>query len=156
MAAMHFLPTPEGPAPAPVREPRWWGRLLLVAAALTVVATRAPWLQVKFERLFGAHSGPPGWETPAGFTCLCTSMMVAMMALVESGSRESQLAVRPGSLMLTAIALLTLALAAVQGPGDLRSVSASWTGWFYLACATTPLLCYASFVRWRNCQPERR
>ena len=155
MAAMRFLPTPEGPDPRPAREGPLWGRLLFLAAALTVVATRAPWLRVKFERLFGAHSGPPGWESPAGFTCLCTSMMVAMMALIESGTRESQQAVRPGSLLLTGIALLTLLLAAVQGPGDLRSVSASWTGWFYLACASTPLLCYATFVRWRHCQPAR-
>lgn len=145
---MRFLPDPVPPDPPPLREAPWWTLLLFAGALLTVLATRWPWLCVKFESLFGVHVGPPAWQSTAGFTCLVTSLMIAVMALAESGTAASRLAVRPGSLLLAAIALVVLLVSCVQGPGTLRSVSAAWTPWFYLACASLPLLALACLRRW--------
>ena len=150
---MQFHPDPPPLAPPPSRESPLWGRLLLLSAAVTALATRWPWLRVKFERLFGEHSGPPGWQTTVGFTCLCTSLMVAMMTLVESGTPASRQAVRPGSLLLVGIALVTLVFSGLQGPGTLGSVSADWTGWFYTACISLPVLSLACLQRWTAMKP---
>ncbi len=145
---MQFHPDPPPLEQPPPRERPLWGRLLLLCAAVTALATRSPWLRVKFERLFGEHSGPPAWQTTAGFTCLCTSLMVAMMMLVESGTPASRQAVRPGSLLLVGIALLTLVFAGLQGPGTIRGVTAEWNGWFYTACISLPVLSFVCLQRW--------
>jgi hypothetical protein len=147
---MQFLPDPGSPATKPPRDARIWQLALFASAAATVFATRWPWIRVKFERLFGSYSGPPAWQSTVGFTCLCTSLMVAVMALAESGTPTSRQAVRPGSLLLACVALLTLTASALQGPGNLRSVSAAWTPWFYVASASLPLLFAACLQRWRN------
>lgn len=150
---MQFLPDPAPPDPPPSRERRLWTFVLFAAAAATALATRWPWLRVKFEQLFAtqghAHGlGPPGWQSTAGFTCLCTSLLVAVMALAESGSPTSRQAVRPGSLLVAIIALLTLLFEGLQGPGTLRGVTAAWTGWYYVACVSLPILAGTCLLRW--------
>lgn len=147
---MRYLPTPPPPDPVPFREHRLWTGLLLGSAAVTVLATRWPWLRVKFERLFQDGGAPAAWQSTAGFTCLASSLMIAVMALVESGSETSRQAVRPGSLMLAGIALLTLAATLVAGPGELRGVTATWTPWFYVACGSLPILTMVCLRRYAN------
>ncbi|MBM4060768.1 MAG: hypothetical protein FJ265_06700 [Planctomycetes bacterium] len=145
---MRFLGDPEPMPAAPPRERRLWVLVLLASALATAVATRWPWVRVKFERLFQAHLGPPGWQSTVGFTCLSTSLFVAVMALVETTSPGSKHAVRPGSLMLCCIALAMLGFAVLEGPGDLGGVSAAWTPWFYVACVGLPVLCLVCLRRW--------
>lgn len=144
---MHFRQAPDLPA-RPMRDRRWWATVLFLSAAAAAIATRGPWIRVRFERLFSAQSGPPGWQTTAGFTCLCTSMLVVVLALVESGSATSREAVRPASALLTAIALLTMFCTEMAGPGQLAGVSAIWTSWFYVAGASLPVLAGICAVRW--------
>lgn len=107
----------------------------------------APWTVVAFERLWGAHSGPPGWQSSAGFTCLWTSLLVAVMTLAETSTPSSRQAVRPASLLLSVIALSTLLGTALAGPGLLRGVSATWTWCFYVTCVSLPLLALACTCR---------
>jgi hypothetical protein len=75
-----FAPTPSGPEPHVGSDPKRLRPLLLLTAALVALASLRPWLQVQFGRLFGHHDGPPGWHSSAGFTCLCTSLLVAVLA----------------------------------------------------------------------------
>ncbi|MCA8950949.1 MAG: hypothetical protein KDE27_15705 [Planctomycetes bacterium] len=146
---MQFLPAPN-PDRRPAARERWpWGPLLFVSAATAVLATRWPWITVAFQRLWGNHDGPPGWESTAGFTCLCTSALVAIMALAETRTPSSQQAVRPGSLMLAALATAMLAFELSTGPGTLRGVSARWTGPFWVACAALPVLLLCCAMRFR-------
>lgn len=156
---MRFLPDPAPPDPLPRRERRLLTFVLFAAALGTALATRWPWLRVKFERLFTAHGpqglGPPGWQSTTGFTCLCASLLIAVMALAETGSSTSRQAVRPGSLLVAAIALLTLLFDGLQGPGSLRGVTAAWTGWYYLACVAVLLLAVACLLRWNAMRTDR-
>lgn len=145
-----FLPAPDpssGPTPAG-RDHAAWRRVLLVSAALAAFATTRPWVQVQFERLFGMHSGPPGWQSSAGFTCLCSSLLVAIMALAETSSRTTQQAARPASLLLVGISALSLLLEWWDGPGLVRGVSATWTYAFWLLLASLPALLAACAFRW--------
>jgi hypothetical protein len=112
------------------------------------VATLQPWLRVEFDRLFGHHFGPPGWHSQAGFTCLCTSALVAIMALAESPTHASRDAVRPGSLLLVVIAAVVIACEWLGGPGELRGVSARWTWAFYAALTGATALTAACTLRW--------
>ena len=145
---MHFLPTPEPNRPPP-GDRRWWLPVLFASAIVGAAVTRWPWIQVKFERLFGGHVGPPGWQTTAGFTCLCTSALVAVLALAETRTPSSKQAVRPGSVMLVSLATLALLFDVLSGPGTLRGVSAEWTIQFYIACFALPLLLISCLLRWR-------
>lgn len=151
---MRFLPEPDPPSPLPSREAPVWAIVLFCSAVLTALATRWPWICVKFENLFGRHSGPPGWQSTAGFTCLCTSLMVAVLALAESGTPSSRLAVRPGSLLIAVLALLTLLASGFSGPGTVGGVSAAWTPWFYIACISLPVLSYVCLRRWAVVRPS--
>ncbi len=146
---MQFLPTPEPNRPAPSKERRWWLPTLFTSAVAVAVTTRWPWIEVRFERLFGSHPGPPGWHTTAGFTCLCTAALVAIMAMAETRTPSSRQAVRPGSLMLVAVAAAALAFEFWSGPGNLRGVTAGWTAPFYVACAALPILLLVCAQRWR-------
>lgn len=138
-----FLPAPD-PLPRPPRpERRTWRTVLLLSAAAAAIASMRPWIEVQFHRLFGAVSGPPGWQSTAGFTCLCTSLLVAVMALAETQHRATHQAVRPGSLLLVVISALALALEWWDGPGQIRGVSASWTAAFWLLATAVPLLLLA-------------
>ncbi|MEO6598035.1 MAG: hypothetical protein ABIP94_25100 [Planctomycetota bacterium] len=145
---MRFLPDPERPVPAPEAERPVWLWMLFASAATAAFGATLPWLRVKFELLFGEHMGPPGWHSSAGFTCLFTCLMVAVMALGETGSATTRQAVRPGSLFLVTVACLALALEWWNGPGTLRGVSAQRTLWFYLACIGVPVLLATCAVRW--------
>ncbi len=122
---------------------------LLLSAATIAFASRWPWIEVAFPRLFEAASGPPGWHTPAGGTCLGSAALIAIMALAETRTPASRQAVRPGSLMLAVIATALLAFEVIQGPGMLRSVSARFTPWFWLACGALPVLLATCIVRFR-------
>jgi hypothetical protein len=62
-------------------------------------------------------------------------MLVAIMALAETRTPGSRHAVRPGSVVLMALALAALAYEMFAGPGLLGGVTAMRTGWFWLACA---------------------
>lgn len=145
---MQFQTTPPRLGPPPTNDHPAWRWLLFASAAAAASCSMLPWIRVRFESLFGSHLGPPGWHSSAGFTCLCTSALVAVMALAESGTPTSQRAVRPGSLMLVAITALVLGCEWTAGPGHVRGVSAAWTGWFYLLLVSVPLLLTACTLRW--------
>ena len=142
-----FAPQPD-PVPPPQRRQLSWKALLLVSAAAAAVATAQPWVQVGFVRLFGSLAGPPGWQSSAGFTCLCTAALVALMALAETPAAATQHAVRPASALLAALSAAALALEWWDGPGTLRGVSATWTWAFWLVAASVPVLLAACFARW--------
>ncbi len=143
---MWFAPSPERRLPSRPEDPQW--RLILfVSAAVAAVSTMRPWTMVAFERLWGQLAGPPGWQSSAGFTCLCTSLLVAVMTLIETSTPSSRQAVRPASLLLSAIALLSLLASLLSGPGMLRGVSATWTLCFYLACVSLLTLSFACVWR---------
>lgn len=139
------------PAPRPPRPPAPGGtfgrRVVLVSATAAALATTQPWIAVQFERLFGAHPGPPGWQSNAGFTCLCTCLLVAMLAVAETRAKSTQEATRPASAFLTALCALALAVEWGAGPGQLRGVTATWTAAFWLALTSVPALLVACLAR---------
>jgi hypothetical protein len=145
-AVLAFAPDPDPPPPRDGA--RKWRGWLLLAAAVTAVATAPPWVEVSFARLFGVLAGPPGWQTSAGFTCLCTCLLVAVMTLAETQAPATHHAVRPASLLLVAVCTAALALEWADGPGMLRGVSATWTGAFWLVLGAVPVLLAICFVRW--------
>lgn len=145
---MRFRSDPQRPDDPPRRDPPLWRWTLFLAAATVAVCATLPWLQVRFSRLFGDHVGPPGWHSSTGFTCLMTSLFVTVMALAETHTPSSRVAVRPGSLLLVAVAALMLVPEWFAGPGSLRGVTASWTVWFYLLSLGLPLLLAACAQRW--------
>lgn len=138
------------------RERPVWRVVLFVAAAAGVAAATRPWLRVRFERLFGEHFGPPGWQTSAGFTCLCTCALVAVMALAETQTRTTQRAVRPASLLLAGVMTLAVLLHVARGPGMLRGVSAAWTVSVYVGCVASVALLAACAMRFAQQRPRRR
>jgi hypothetical protein len=148
-----FVPTPE---PTPPRgEPQPWRRWLLASAAVTAIASTLPWIEVAFVRLFGALQGPPGWQSPAGLTCLCTCALVAIMALAETRTRSTHEAARPASLLLVAVAAAALGFEWLDGPGTLRGLTAKWTPAFWTVLASLPVLLAVCFARW-NAVPRPR
>lgn len=152
MFALAFAPTPEPPRPQRPAGARWL-RLLLASAAIAAFATTQPWIAVRFQGLFGAHVGPPGWQSSAGFTCLCTCMLVAMMALAETRAKSTQEAARPASVLLVALSALALAFEWRGGPGMLRGVTATWTSAWWLLAASLPALLAACLMRCRAAKP---
>jgi hypothetical protein len=141
-----FLPAPEPlPVPADPRTP--WTALLLASGTIVAIATMRPWVKVQFERLFGAHDGPPGWQSSAGFTCLCASALVIVMTLAETPARTSHAAVRPASLLLVAVSALTLTFEWLDGPGLLRGVTATWTWAFWIVAIAMAGLLFACIRR---------
>lgn len=133
---MMWFAEPRQPEPARRREPAFWRQLLFVAAITAVVAATRPWIQVAFVSLFGDVAGPPAWqESTAGFTCLCTSALIAVMALVETQTRSAREAVRPASLLLATIMTLALVLHLLRGPGTIRGVTATWSMALYVGSA---------------------
>ncbi len=149
---LRFAPTPESPASNAGSDPSRHRTLLFVAAAVSIAATMLPWVRVQFEGLFGRHAGPPGWQSSAGFTCLCTCLLVAMLAMSETNAKATQQAARPGSLLLVLLATLALAFEWWQGPGHLGGVSACWTVAFWVGLATCPLLLFACARRFASIQ----
>jgi hypothetical protein len=147
---MQFRPEPELPPPPPPAERALWSRLLYGSAAGAALATRWPWQQVKFERLFGEAQGHPAWQSTAGGTCLATSLLLLVLAVAETDNMTSRRAVRPSSLLLATLALGSFLLAVVQGPGSVRGTTAVWTAWFWLEALCLPLLWLACFARWRG------
>ena len=151
MFALAFAPTPQPPRPPQPAGARW-RRALLASAAVSAFATTQPWIAVRFASLFGAHVGPPGWQSSAGFTCLCTCLLVAMMALAETRAKSTQEAARPASVLLVALTVLALAYEWRGGPGTLRGVTATWTKAWWLLAASLPALLAACLVR---CRPSQ-
>jgi hypothetical protein len=127
-----------------------WRWVLLGGAAVAAAASLQPWTRVRFGRVFGEVLGPPGWESSAGFTCLCTSALLAVITLSETPSLESRAAVRPASLLLAAGMTAAQAAALVAGPGTLRGVTAAFTSSFYVGCAAAAAVFTASLVRARG------
>ncbi|HEB52386.1 MAG TPA: hypothetical protein ENI87_03920 [bacterium] len=136
--ARRFRPLPERPL---------WRRVLLLASAAGAAAASQPWIRVKFENLFGHVLGAPAWQSSAGFTCLSTCALLAVMALSETHTRTTQRAVRPASMLLAAVMALALALHVARGPGMLRGVSATWTESMYLAAIATAVVTTACAMR---------
>jgi hypothetical protein len=136
---------------APARGSPW---LLFMSVALVVVAGTRPWIRVQFERLFGELHGPPGWQSQAGFTCFCSAMLIAVMTLAESSTTTTQRAVRPASLLLAVLSALTLGYEWLQGPGQLRGVSARWTWAFWLTAAVMTVLVASCGRRWSQLPPH--
>ena len=149
-----FLPAPD-PLTHPAVEPPAWRRLLLASAAIAGLASTQPWVRVQFDRLFGDHAGPPGWHCSAGFTCVCTCALVAMLALAETPAKVTHQATRPASLLLVTITALAFLLTWSEGPGLLRGVSAAWTWAFWLTAVCLPLLLLACTQRCRLLRPRR-
>ena len=145
---MRFLPEPDSAPLAPAPEHAGWRWLLYASAAATALAATWPWVCVRFERLWGELLGPPGWQTSAGFTCFCTSLLVSVMTLAETRTPTSRTAVRPGSLLIVLVAASSMVLALWDGPGWLRGVTARWTWAFVVAAVCVPALLIACFVRW--------
>jgi hypothetical protein len=122
--------------------------MLLAASTATFIAATRPWTRVEFTTLFGETFGPPAWQsTSAGFTCLCTSALLAVMALIETRTRTTRQAVRPASLMLATIMVLAIALYLGRGPGTLRGVTATWTQSLYFGTVTSILVLVACAAR---------
>lgn len=144
-----FAPAPRPPRP-PSPRGALWRRVLLASAAAAVFATTQPWVLVRFERLFGVHFGPPGWRSTAGFTCLCTCLLVGMLAVAETRARSTQEAARPASAVLVAVSTLALLHEWRDGPGLLRGVTADWTQAFWLLAASVPALLLACLMRCRE------
>ena len=138
----------------PPAEPAFWRHVVFASAAVGAVAATRPWVQVLFTRLFGELSGPPAWQSSAGFTCLCTCALVAVMTLAETPSRAARVAVRPASLVLVAVMTLALLLQASEGPGHLRGVTATWTAGFYAGAAAALVLLAACAVRYAATDPR--
>jgi hypothetical protein len=151
-AVLAFLPSPE-PTPPP-GEAQPWRRWLFASAAAAALATGWPWVQVSFERLFGALLGPPGWRSSAGFTCLCTCLLVAMMALAETQARSTHQAARPASVLLVAVAAAALLFEWLDGPGTLRGVTAQWTWAFWVVASATGALLFACTRRALHVRPR--
>jgi hypothetical protein len=144
-----FAPTsmpPRRPAPGGSR----WRRTLYASAALAAFATTQPWVAVRFDRLFGAHVGPPGWQSSAGFTCLCSCLLVAMMAMSETKARATQDATRPASALLVGVCALALGYEWRGGPGLLRGVTATWTQAWWLLALSLPTLLVVCLLRCRR------
>jgi len=129
------------------RERPFWRVLLFAAAAAGALAATQPWIRVRFERLFGEFFGPPAWQSSAGFTCLCTSALVAVMALAETQTRSAQKAVRPASLLLASVMALAVVLHIARGPGMIRGVSAAWTVSVYVGGVASLALLAACAMR---------
>lgn len=129
---------------------------LFASAAVAAFATMHPWVRVRFDRLFGEHWGPPGWQSSAGFTCLTTCALVVIMTMAETTAKLTHQAVRPGSAMLVIVCTLTMLLQWWDGPGHLRGVTASWTFAFWATIAATPALLAACLLRWQNCAARTR
>ncbi len=108
-------------------------RLLLGACALLVVAAAFPWTRIQATSLWGEVELPPAARTTTGFTCVTTALLTALIVLAEGTSQDARQAVRSASLMLMGLSLATLAWRLIDGPGLIRGVSASHTGWFFLA-----------------------
>ena len=140
---------------APGERPMW-RTVLFVAAIATAVTATQPWIRVQFVSLFGQVLGPPAWQdSTTGFTCLCTSALVAVMALVETQTHSAKQAVRPASLLLVAVMALSLLLYLLRGPGMLRGVTATWTFSLYLGTVGSVALLLACVARFRAMQPPR-
>ena len=133
-----------------------WRTALLLAAATGVAAATQPWLRVRFDRLFGDLVGPPGWHANAGFTCLCTCALIGVLTLSESRTRRSQQAVRPACLLLAGLMFAVLLQSHAVGPGRLRGVTATWTGYAYLALAAGAGLLAACATRLRQLRRRER
>ncbi|MCK5944244.1 MAG: hypothetical protein KAI24_19815 [Planctomycetes bacterium] len=146
---------PTSPSFGSRRERPFW-RIALFAAAVTgVIAASQPWVRVRFERLFGELFGPPAWQTSAGFTCLCTCALVAVITLAETHTRSAQRAVRPASLLLAGVMALSVLLYVLRGPGMLRGVSAAWTTSLYVGSAACFVLLAACIVRFCRARAPR-
>lgn len=130
------------------RENPFWRVLLILAAIATVVAATQPWTQVKFVIQFGEVYAQPAWQaTTAGFTCLCTPALIAVITLIETRTRTAREAVRPASMILAVIMSLSLAIHILRGPGTLRGVGATWTLSLFLAAASCGTLLIACAIR---------
>lgn len=152
---MRFQPDPPPPDRATASEHPAWRRLLIASAVIVVACAVAPWIRVQFERLFAVSFGPPGWQSSAGFTCLCSGALVVVLTFIETGTASSRAAVRPASLMLAALSLLATGMEWLQGPGTIGGVSAVWTLWFYVLLVSLPLLLVACAQRWAACASPR-
>ncbi|MGC6486811.1 MAG: hypothetical protein ACON4Z_04140 [Planctomycetota bacterium] len=151
-----FFAEPSAGRFEPQRRRPLWAALLFGAAFAAVTASCQPWLRVRFDRLFGEVFGPPAWQSTAGFTCLCTSALLAVMAAAETNTRASRSAVRPASLMLAVIMACVVATHVLRGPGMLRGVSAMWTASAYVGAGATAALvaaCAARFSEHRRPRP---
>jgi len=151
---MPLFAEPKPPPRHPFREHPFWRQVLFVAAAITALAAMRPWIEVQFTSMFGEYSGPPGWQSSAGFTCLCTSALIAVMALAETQTMSARQAVRPASFLLAVVMTLSLALHLIRGPGDLRGATATWTYSFYVGASTALTVLAACAVRFAATSPK--
>lgn len=153
---MPLFADPPKPLPRAPKDRPFWRRVLFASAAITALAAMRPWTKVEFVRLFGELFGPPAWQSTAGFTCLCTSALVAVMALAETHTQSARQAVRPASLLLAGVMTLALALHVAKGPGSLRGVSAAWTFSLYISGCTSVLVLAACAIRYAAIAPPSR
>lgn len=123
---------------------------LVVCCLGVAVATAFPWTRVAFERLWGEHAGPLGWQTTTGFTCLTTCLLTAIMAGSEGKSPHNRHAARTAGVMLMLIATIAVIGRLLQGPESIRGVSGAHTGWFLLAAVLVTSAAVTCGVRVRD------
>ena len=152
---MLLFSEPRDPQRRTWRERPFWRTLLFIATAASTVAAMRPWIEVQFVSLFGELSGPPGWRSSAGFTCLCTSALVCVMTLAETQTPTSRQAVRPASMLLSIVMTSALFLHLLRGPGMLRGVSATWTISFYIGAAASLAVVAACAARYAATVPSK-
>ncbi|MGE3173552.1 MAG: hypothetical protein AB7O97_13090 [Planctomycetota bacterium] len=120
--------------------PRWptsrpLARALLGCCMVAVVTTAFPWVRILVPSLWGEVLGPVAARTDAGFTCVTTCLLTALLVLVEGSGAQTREAVRTGCLLMMAIAAAVIGWRLLIGPGELRGVSMAHSGWFFAAVA---------------------
>jgi hypothetical protein len=123
--------------------------LVVGCCVAAVVATAFPWTRGAFENRWGAHDGPLGWRTDAGFTCLTTCLLTVTMVGIEGRSPHNQQTARSTIAILLGIATLTLVIRVWNGAGSLHGVTAEHTAWFAIAAVLVPIAALASGWRLR-------
>ncbi len=109
------------------------GLLLVGCCALTVLTAAFPWSRVDAAWWFGDFQAPIAVHTTAGFTCLMTCVLTALLVLSEGRTAAAREAVRTGCLLLTSAAATVLLWRLWEGPGYLRGAPTVHSGWFVVA-----------------------
>jgi hypothetical protein len=135
------------PEPTPPFTLRRGRGLLMLCCGVTTAAATGHWTEVAFPRVWGEGFGPRGFQTVEGVVACMVAVMVLALLLIESRTRASQEAVRPGILFTSWIGAGAMAWRLWTGPGSVRGVTAAATPVFYLAAAAS--LAIAAISTWR-------
>ena len=112
---------------------RGTGKALITACGVAIVACSFPWSEVAVPSLWGEGPGPRGLHTTAGFTCLITCVLCAMLTAFEGASAQTREASRTACVTVMAIAAIAIAQRILRGAGALHGFTAVHTHWFWWA-----------------------